>query len=413
MEARVMNKKRVIISVVVLLVLVVIVFVVKKCSFENENIEVVQDDVEDYMTYDDNWWKIGYEVARKNGHWEDLPLSKKFKEKYNEKDGILGDVEYDDIEYAPSWVYGLDDRFENNLKLFVITQGKSKTAYAYIVLGDDDGLVDDVLIEEKQLLYDEEGNYVPVPKDTFYTLGTYFYFGKLGHGYDEEKSIAVTEKFHKKYPHFIDLFIHYSPAGYNIFSLIEEKSDYRNNMIYVEIDSILEKIKREYKVYYEIDEDGWLDDARSELLGEYPYEKSYYNIDWAIKRDAAILYRNSNWDDIWITDNFRNKFNPKDGIFPDPELYNYYNDEITYLGEKPKDSYSRKQQILPDGWRLNAYLLLDGHYHYYVKKSIHKEIGGLDYVDDVLWEKLPYMDMDSKEVKKLYLESKGISEDNK
>ena len=41
------------------------------------------------------------ELAKKNGDWSNLPLSKNFIKKYNEKDGILKEIEFDNIVYRP------------------------------------------------------------------------------------------------------------------------------------------------------------------------------------------------------------------------------------------------------------------------------------------------------------------------
>ena len=407
MEARVMSRKKIIIISVIVISLISLAVLLKNCVFKKVVDEVIDDRREEYWQFGEKRWDIGYEVAKKNGDWSDLPLSDKFREKYNENDGILGDIEYDKIEYSPSWVYDIDERFEDHVKLFVITQGKKKTAYTYIIFNNEEGLIDDVVIYETYLLYDDEGNVVPMPKYTADNLGIYFLFYKLGNGGEEEDSVAVTEKFHKKYPRFSALFNHNSPAGWNKFYLDEEKSDYANNMIYVTIDSILEKMKREYKVYYVFNEDGWLDDATVELVTEYPQDYHDKKYKWTYQK---VLYRNSNWDDIEVTNHFREKFKPKDGIFPDPDLYNYLEYKIEYVGEKPEKSYYREHQVLPDGYKLYAYLMLDGHYHYYTYKSISDENG---YLDDVYWERLPYIDMDIREVKKLYLESKGIKEEAK
>ena len=402
-----MSRKKIVIISVIVVLLTFLGLLLKNCVFKIEVEEVVDEKREEYWQFGEKRWDIGYEVAKKNGDWSDLPLSDKFREKYNEKDGILGDIEYDKIEYSPNWVYNIDERFEDHVKLFVITQGKRKTAYTYIIFNNEEGLIDDVVIYETYLLYDDEGKAVPMPKYTADNLGLYFLFYKLGSGGKEEDSVAVTERFHKKYPRFVALFNQNSSAGWNKFYLNEDKSDYANDMIYVTIDSILEKMKREYKVYYAFNEDGWLDDATVELVAEYPQD---YHFERKNMTFDIVLFRNSNWDDIKVTENFRKKFNPQDGICPYPDLYNYLHCNIEYIGEKPEKSYYRSSQKLQDGYVLFADLLLDGHYHYCIYKKFYDENG---YLDDVFWEMLPYIDMDIREVKKLYLESKGIKKESK
>ncbi len=262
-----MNKKKIIILILGIIVFILIVVLLRNCIVNNKilNEEDIETEV-DYYEFTDERWAIGYEVAKKNGDWSKLPLSEEFRKKYNEKDGILGKEEYDKIEYAPMWAQDFE-RLEDHVKFFVITQGKKKTAYTYIIFDNDDGLVDDIYLYEKFILYDENGKELGIPKYTFDNFSPSLYFKKIFLEFKEEE-IETTENFKKKYPHFIDLFIHYSPIDYNIalydieesegFNLIftdEEKKKYiYNNIAYFEVDSLLEKVKRYYKVVYSIDE---------------------------------------------------------------------------------------------------------------------------------------------------------------
>ena len=412
-----------IILFIVLIIAIIIKVVLNRNIVNNSLIENVEEESTiDYYEFTDERWAIGYEVAKKNGDWSKLPLSDKFREKYNEKDGILGkDVEYDDIEYAPLWAQGIDERFDGHKKFFVISQGKSKIGWIYIIFDNEDGLVDDVYLYEKFVFFDENGNEVGIPKYTYYDIWGISYFNKFN---QEENSIEVTDSFRKKYPHFIDLFIHYSPIDFNIVKEIEDASEYNYNnkkMATIEIDSILEAVRRYYKVDYTIDDDGRLDDATSTLLKEEKYEmgksenkRSYADL------QAKILYPNSDWSKEKLTDNFKLKYNSKKGIFPDPDMYNYNGDNIEYKGNNSLTIENFRSKKLYDDWILYAYLLKDGHYHYYARKDVYVEkeeklIDGryhnIKYLDDILWEKLPYIDIDSEEARKMYMISKRMPED--
>lgn len=433
-----MNKKKIIILILEIIGLILIVALLRNCIVNDKilNEEDIETEV-DYYEFTDERWAIGYEVAKKNGDWSKLPLSEEFRKKYNEKDGILGKVEYDKIEYAPMWAQDFE-RLEGHVKFFVITQGKKKTAYTYIIFDNDDGLVDDVYLFEKIVLYDEDGNALGIPKYTYfsYNLGIESYFKTLANGGDEADTIEVTDNFRKKYPNFIDLFIRYSPGEYNILTYIfddETKTlpaityDKENNVFFyedmvakIEIDSLLEKVKRYYKVVYSIDDEGFLDDATATLLREEKYEGRSDNDRGYVNDRAKIWYPHSDWSGIKVTDNFRKKFNPETGIFPDPELYNYNRDEIEYKGNNLLTIENFKQQKLYDDWILYAYLMKDGHYHYYARKDVYIEkeekhgdgrYYNVKYLDDVLWEKLPYIDIDSEEARKMYMISKGLPED--
>ena len=423
-----MNKKKIIILILGIIVFILIVVLLRNCIVNNKilNEEDIETEV-DYYEFTDERWAIGYEVAKKNGDWSKLPLSEEFRKKYNEKDGILGKEEYDKIEYAPMWAQDFE-RLEDHVKFFVITQGKKKTAYTYIIFDNDDGLVDDVYLFEKIILYDEDGNALGIPKYTYfsYNMGIESYFKTLAYGGDEADIIEVTDNFRKKYPNFIDLFIRYSPGEYNILTYIFDDEtqtiaaityDKENNVfVYedmvakMEIDSLLEKVKRYYKVVYSIDEEGFLDDATATLLREEKYEGRSDNDRGYVDDGAKIWYPHSDWSGIKVTDNFRKKFNPETGIFPDSELYDYGNGQLNGLG------------TIYDGWGLYYCLLNDGQYHYYASQSIYVlrkytdrygDISIIEYLDDVLWKKLPYVEKhhDEEKILKLYLKSKGLPKD--
>ena len=67
---------------------------------QQEEYDYHLQEINEYYLYD-GWLEIGYELAKKNNDWSKLPLSKKFRKKYNSQDGILGKVEFDDIKYRP------------------------------------------------------------------------------------------------------------------------------------------------------------------------------------------------------------------------------------------------------------------------------------------------------------------------
>ena len=266
---------------------------------------------------DDGWLEIGYELAKKNNDWSELPVSKNFIKKYNQKDGILGKVKFDNVEYRP---YADTDKswyFKDYYTYFVITQGKRKVAYLYYLIREEGygNWVDDIEILDVFEIVDKDGNEKKVtrPFNEKYFLDNIY---SLTRGNVEELGVAVSDKFHKKYPFFLDLFIHYSPLSFNRITFLGKESDLDNNIAIFEVDSVLECKKRKYKVKLILDKKLYLDEAEVELIKEAEYEGDWTYI------TAKLLYKNSNWDSLELTDNFRKKYTPAKGIIKEIDEMN-------------------------------------------------------------------------------------------
>ena len=208
----------------------------------------------------------------------------------------------------------------------------------------------------------------------------------LSFSYDLESGVAVTEKFHKKYPFFLDLFIHYSPLSYNRIEFIEKESDLDNNIAIFEVDSILECKKRKYEVKLIFDDKLYLDDAEVKLVKE-----EEYNGDNS-ERINKITYQNSNWDNLKLTDNFRKKYNSENGIIDDINNINIDIDvdEVTL-------EMNRKY--------VTCFTYKNGDKISYLFEYLEDQDGKLD---NVLCEKLPYINKTAAEVKELYLKEHNI-----
>lgn len=267
-------------------------------------------------------------LIEKNSDWSELPLSKKFREKYNSKDGIFGKTKFDKVEMHPR--YGGKYAFEDTA-YFVIIQGMKKTAYGYQYIFDNDKL-DDVLLPNIYHITDENGNEMdyrlPIDEESFETR-----FGNLAFGGEHEQSVAVTDAFHEKYPYFLDLFIHYSPLGANQIEFDDKKSSWEKREAYFIVDSIYECVKRYYLVNFSLDERGYLDDASVKLLKEYQY--GMFN---ELERASSqVFYKNSNWDVLKLTNNFKNKYKNKTSIFNDIDNVNPNKIYVDYINDEFED----------------------------------------------------------------------------
>ena len=344
----------------------------------------INENIIGFNSYEDTENLI-MQIAIKDGNWSNLLLTDNFKSKYNEKDGVLGKIQFDKIEYKPynEGRYSFEDR-----TYFVITQGLKKTAYTFNLIGKN-GYIDDIKYFEIFDLTDENGQEldakVTINSDNFTRI-----FHMLSIGGNDERSVAVTPNFHQKYPYFLDIFEHYSPLKFNNIKFVEENSSWERKEAYFIVDSILECKKRKYLVEFALDKRGYLDDVDVKMIKEENYENKDKEIGY------RVFYINSNWDGLSLTENFRKKFNSSKGIFPDIELLGYNFDF---------DSNSEEyEQITIEGIaKINQIrkFKINNIFQYYLYQVFKDENGN---TDNVIYEKLPYVNiMSIEEAKELYL----------
>ena len=333
---------------------------------QQEEYDYHLQEINEYYLYD-GWLEIGYELAKKNNDWSKLPLSKKIRKKYNSQDGILGKVEFDDIKYRPYADTNKNWYFKDYYTYFVITQGEKQIVYHYDIEHEEGfgNWVDDIIILDKFEIVNESGNEkeIRIPfNDNTKKENLYF----LVRGGVEELGVAVTDKFHKKYPFFLDLFIHYSPLSYNRIEFKEYESDLDNNTAIFEVNSILECKKRKYEVKLIFDDKLYLDDVEVKLLNTYEYkgDDQYTTL--------KILYKNSNWDNIKITDKYRKKFNGKSFI------EDIDNIDINYFSDSKR---------IADHEFLRKYRTIDDNFVFYYGKFIYTMD---EKIDDAKCIKLDY-----------------------
>ena len=377
-------KVKYLLAIALIIIFVVISFMV--INIKNKQNIMIENLNEYKMKYD----KIGFnsyedtkdlimQVAIKDGDWSNLLLTDNFKSKYNEKDGVLGKIKFDRIEYKPynEGKYPFEER-----TYIVITQGLKKTVYTFNLIGKN-GYLDDIKIFEIFNLTDENGQelkaIVTINMSNFYRM-----FYMLSRGGDDEKAVAVTDNFHKKYPYFLDIFEHYSPLTFNHIEFIPNKSSWEKKEAYFIVDSKLECKKREYLVKFTLDKNGYLDDAKANKINEIEYEVE--PLGWDYWRDhispiLVLVYKNSNYNLIKSTDNFKKKYNNKNKIFKNILVNDY----------KQYD-------------KLLCLLLDDGKKYYYVDALLLTDKATLD---DIVIKELPYENLTFEEAKKMYLNDFG------
>ena len=367
----------------IILIIIIVALLVNRKIRMNE--EIKKQDVYDYFHTDNGKKELIQKVCEKNGNWKYYPLSSKFLNKYNEKDGYFADIEYDEVkvnEYKDSnYFFSIYDHIG-------ITQGKKKTVYIYApkygdITGDDPGL-DDILICYEIPITDENGikldERLSFKNSDYKKHNLYSLIDWDG----SEKGVATTNHFQDKYPHFLDLFIHYSPLSFNKIRFIEKESDLNNNIAIFEVDSILECKKRKYRVKLILDDKLYLDDAEVELLEEKVYEGNSQN------SSAKAFYTHSTLDKTNLTEEFIEEIKQKGSCFIDIDSVDIdYDIDEKCINNKDYTEYIR------------TYKMKNGNKYSYYEKYYISNNGE---IEDISFEKLDYINMTSEEVVKQYLD---------
>ena len=152
---------KVFVSLFIFLMVIIVALIKRKDSINKEIIESINNSIiSEIEETEERWWRtfdnhneLAYWVAVKNGDWSDLHLTSYFRSKYNEKDGIFGDMQFDKVEYRPyhDGKYPFED-----FPYLVVTQGKKKTAYSYQLIDDMGDGYNDVEITNIYQLTDED-----------------------------------------------------------------------------------------------------------------------------------------------------------------------------------------------------------------------------------------------------------------
>ena len=352
--------KYILLSIIIITVLATFALFLVKI---NNDDFVIDESKKEYYIGGKGWHELVLEVAKKNNDWTGLPLSKKFRKKYNSKDGILGKIEFDTVELNP---FSEKENFLGTMCHLIFKKGNKQFAYIYKQKYDDKTLLlDDVELKGPIDMFDENGKELDYrrPFNDEWKLANIY---NLDRGNIYETGVAVTEKFHKKYPFFLDLFIHYSPLSYNEIEFLKEESDLDNNIAVFEVNSILECKKRKYEVKLIFDDKQYLDDAEVKLVKEEDYRGNSENT------SLKILFKNSNWDSIKVTNKYKNKFNGNSFINEIDDIDIDYFSESKTVGNR---EYIRK------------YRMVDGKYSFY---HIKYYFDGNELIDDVNCVKLDY-----------------------
>ena len=325
------------------------------------------------------------ELCKKNADWSFIPCDMEQFD-FNVKDGLLGNFEYDSIKdisgnsnVSASFIRVLAIKGDIE-RIYRISYSWSDGTFIkiYVDLEEEKDLSTNKIDKKDKKIFDDnntKANFEELCLDGEKEL-MYPQEDWSGRYYGED--IAVTKSFREKYPIFLDLFIHYSPLEYNKVTL--EDLDIENQTATFEVDSILECKKRKYEIKYVLDNNNYLYDCSVSKSSEVNYGGDQDN------RIDKIVFKNSNWEKLKLTDHFLNKFNEKDGTLSRENFINAY-----ALPGVHKDN--------------NSYLYCinfnNGIKKYYSYVKVEDENG---YIDDIEVEELDYGNVSMEIAEKLYRE---------
>ena len=328
-----------------------------------------------------------FELCKKNVDFSLIPCDKEL-EALGFGSGRIKefDYDYDVIKRIDNEVPNNGNSFilvktiRNNIeKTYRLTYGWSDGAFnnIYVKLEEEKDLKDNLILKDNVVLFDSEhikSNFEELCLDRDKRIvypqeewdGTYY-----------GDNVAVSDNFRKKYPYFLDIFIHYSPLEYN--KVILKDLDIDNQIATFEVDSRLECKRRTYEVKYILDDNMYLDDVEVKLLNEE-------NVDLGKpeKQAAYWIYKNSDWSKLKLTQNFLDKYDSKEGVFKDLDVISF--DNISIVQNK---EYIYQFEINTNEIK---------YYHLTKTNNENKEI------DDITYEILPYdSSMTLEEVRDAYI----------
>ena len=286
--------------------------------------------------------------------------------------------DFDSIEIDPKTI-GIYD-YDPTPAQIILTKGNEKTRvyidYSYSI---DNGGICQIEIKDAIKIVDENGNKLNegFPFNEKYTL----------QNFETWTNVGLTDKYISNHgKELLNLFTHYSPLEYNPIAFDERKSKLNNHMAYFIVTSVLECKEREYEVYYQLDENNYLDDAYAVCVKERELEPDNKN------SGTKAFYKNSNLNYTNLSEEFKQRIKENGSYNKDIDNIdiNYFSDELC-LDEGVYTKFIR------------CYKMKDNSiYSYYVEYIFDNNI-----INDIISKKLPYQNMSAKEVKELYLKDKN------
>ncbi len=270
--------------------------------------------------------KVIYELCKKNCDFDKYMVTDNFKSKYNEKDGILGKVDYDDIEYSKEYKDG--GAYDLEYTNIIITKGKVKTEYKidYMPVLDSSLALDDVDIFSIRDLTNEQGEEIKLRMDENNWLNC---IERLAFSDDDE--VGKSDRFIREHPNFNGIIPNAKkefPKAVDLYKLDFdiEKSDFNKKTIYCNVYYDILKLWYIYRIEYTTDSNDYLDTyvlTKDDSIIDIQYNSSE---NYPINNEVVmrLCTKNRNWDNLPLTNKFKNHYNSNDGLFSNIEILHIY-----------------------------------------------------------------------------------------
>lgn len=251
-------------------------------TISNQNIKSTESNktINNDIIYE-NWGKAIYELLNKTYKWDEFPLSETFKNKYKSaRDIVKGTVVslYSDNES----LFTIDESIKDQTLIITSKTGDGLEQIAYLIKYtiNANNELDDLEIIDKKVIENIDGSY-PVYDSFHYYIDdpiTVTYRLVFPESCDYNYKVFVTKNFENKFNNYLGKGI-IDDDKYLIFG--DVKQDERDkNICYAEFLDV--NITKYYKIIYEINPDGYINDATIELVetkttANPEYVKELYN----------------------------------------------------------------------------------------------------------------------------------------
>ena len=179
-------------------------------SIEDKIVPISEEELEirkSFYKEDSGLRNLLLPLAGKNGNWQHYPLTRHFKEKFNEKDGVLGNIEFDKVEFC---LYKEGAYPFSTYPHYVITKGNEKIVYQFNWKTDEDEYgveaIDDIIFLSSPIKFTDSNGHELDTRLRCTEENWKEILMTLAHGNEEKyNSIAFTDKFNSQYISLNDL----------------------------------------------------------------------------------------------------------------------------------------------------------------------------------------------------------------
>ena len=234
-------------------------------------VEHLTQEEKDLMRYyNNNIHEMLLKMLKPGSEWRCFPVSKSIKDKYNEKEGILADYNFDSIEYSDK-TKDLINEYGSPGNISVIGTKNQKKKEIFMTISTNIGLETFEIVKVVDLT-DENGNELDTRLRCNEENWDRIIQNFVSQEEIEQDTIAFTNHFKKLYQNCQNVFLYkipthkdYSSAVYSIET--QEQSNYKNlTAIYRCVKLANTQEKRLYKVHFILDSNQYIDDVDIEVL---------------------------------------------------------------------------------------------------------------------------------------------------